>query len=126
MLNKSEKVIINPEFEEVSAYAEKLKEAIAIYKSINQRKKMKDENLENSVITLHAKGWHRRLQDGDSADVPPGLYQTRYYVIPPPGINPLKPKRQSKLDPYRDLLQNYWRSTVISRSGVYEHLRKRL
>ena len=92
---------------------------------------MKDENLENSVITLHAKGWPirrisqemgisrgrvRRLLVSNSVlrDTTPGDE-----IIP-------KKRRLSKLDPYKEfiaeLLDKY---SNITNQRMYEHLRER-
>jgi transposase len=92
---------------------------------------MKDENLENSVIALHAKGWPIRrisqemgisrgrvrrwlVSNSVSRDTTPGDEIT------------LKKKRQSKLDPYKaliaELLDKY---SNITGQRVYEHLRQR-
>ena len=80
---------------------------------------MKDENLVNSVITLHVKdglseGSLRRW--ASPADVyAGGWYQTRYYVIPPPGMKSLlKRNVKASLILTGNLLPNYLRSMVIS------------
>ena len=91
---------------------------------------MKDENLENSVITLHAKGWPIRrisqemgisrgrvrrwlVSNSVSRDTTPGDEIT------------LKKKRQSKLDPYKgfiaELLDKY---SNLTGQRLYEHLRQ--
>jgi len=92
---------------------------------------MKDESLENSVITLHAKGWPIRkisremgisrgrvrrwlVSNSVLRDTTPGDKITR------------KKKRQSKLDPYKEfiseLLEKY---SNITGQRLYEHLRQK-
>ena len=92
---------------------------------------MKDENLENSVITLHAKGWPiRRI----SQEMGISRGRVRRWLVSnsvlrdtTPGDEiTLKKKRQSKLDPYKgfiaELLEKY---SNITGQRVYEHLRQR-
>ncbi len=92
---------------------------------------MKDENLENSVITLHAKGWPiRRI----SQEMGISRGRVRRWLVSnsvlrdtTPGDEiTLKKKRQSKLDPYKgliaELLDKY---SNITGQRVYEHLRQR-
>jgi len=92
---------------------------------------MKDENLENSVITLHAKGWAiRRI----SQEMGISRGRVRRWLVSnsvlrdtTPGDEiTLKKKRQSKLDPYKvliaELLDKY---SNITGQRVYEHLRQR-
>jgi transposase len=92
---------------------------------------MKDENLENSVIALHAKGWPIRrisqemgisrgrvrrwlVSNSVSRDTTPGDEIT------------LKKKRQSKLDPYKALIAGLLdKYSNITGQRVYEHLRQR-
>jgi len=92
---------------------------------------MKDENLENSVITLHAKGWPiRRI----SQEMGISRGRVRRWLVsnsvlrdttPGDEIIPKK-RRLSKLDPYKefiaDLLDKY---SNITNQRVYEHLRER-
>lgn len=92
---------------------------------------MKDENLENSVIALHAKGWPiRRI----SQEMGISRGRVRRWLVSnsvlrdtTPGDEiTLKKKRQSKLDPYKaliaELLDKY---SNITGQRVYEHLRQR-
>ena len=92
---------------------------------------MKDENLENSVITLHAKGWPiRRI----SHELGISRGRVRRWLVSnsvlrdtTPGDEiTLKKKRQSKLDPYKEfigeLLEKY---SNITGQRVYEHLRQK-
>lgn len=92
---------------------------------------MKDENLENSVITLHAKGWPiRRI----SHELGISRGRVRRWLVSnsvlrdtTPGDDiTLKKKRQSKLDPYKEfigeLLEKY---SNITGQRVYEHLRQK-
>ena len=70
---------------------------------------MKDENLENSVITLHAKGWPIRKI---SKDLGISRGRVRRWLVSnsvlrdtTPGDEiSLKKKRQSKLDPYKGFI----------------------
>jgi transposase len=70
---------------------------------------MKDENLENSVITLHAKGWPIRKI---SKEIGISRGRVRRWLVSnsvlrdtTPGDEiSLKKKRQSKLDPYKELI----------------------
>ncbi len=92
---------------------------------------MKDESLENSVITLHAKGWPIRkiskelgisrgrvrrwlVSNSELRDTTPGDEIT------------LKKKRHSKLDPYKgliaELLDKY---SNITGQRVHEHLKEK-
>src|SRR3990172_9484533 len=92
---------------------------------------MKDEQLENSVITLHSKGWPirrisrelgisrnriRRMLASNSVlrDTTPGEEITR------------KNKKPGKLDPYKEfiaeLLEKY---SNITGQRVYEHLKEK-
>lgn len=92
---------------------------------------MKDENLENSVITLHAKGWPIRKI---SKDLGISRGRVRRWLVSnsvlrdtTPGDEiPLKNKRHSKLDPYKgfiaELLEKY--SNITGRR-TYEHLREK-
>jgi transposase len=92
---------------------------------------MKDENLENSVITLHAKGWPiRRI----SHEMGISRGRVRRWLVSnsvlrdttPKDEITLKKKRQSKLDPYKEfiaeLLDKY---SNITGQRVYEHLREK-
>ena len=92
---------------------------------------MKDENLENSVITLHAKGWPIRrisLEMGISRGrVRRWLVSNSVLRDTTPGDEiTLKKKRQSKLDPYKEfiaeLLDKY---SNITGQRIYEHLREK-
>ena len=92
---------------------------------------MKDENLENSVITLHAKGWSiRRI----SKELVISRGRIRRWLVsnsvlrdttPVDEITPKK-RRHSKLDQYKDfiaeLLDKY---SNITGQRVYEHLREK-
>ena len=98
---------------------------------MKQNNKMRDENLENSVITLHAKGWPIRrisLEMGISRGrVRRWLVSNSVLRDTTPGDEiTLKKKRQSKLDPYKvliaELLDKY---SNITGQRVYEHLRQR-
>ncbi len=92
---------------------------------------MKDENLENSVITLHAKGWPIRKI---SKDLGISRGRVRRWLVSnsvlrdtTPGDEiSLKKKRKSKLDPYKEfiaeLLDKY---SNITCQRIYEHLRER-
>jgi transposase len=92
---------------------------------------MKDENLENSVITLHAKGWPIRKI---SKDLGISRGRVRRWLVSnsvlrdtTPGDEiSLKKKRKSKLDPYKEfiaeLLEKY---SNITCQRIYEHLRER-
>ncbi len=92
---------------------------------------MKDENLENSVITLHAKGWPIRKI---SKEMGISRGRVRRWLVSnsvlrdtTPGDEiTLKKKRQSKLDPYKEfiaeLLDKY---SNITGQRVYEHLREK-
>jgi transposase len=92
---------------------------------------MKDESLENSVITLHAKGWPIRKI---SKDLGISRGRVRRWLVSnsvlrdtTPGDEiSLKKKRKSKLDPYKefiaDLLDKY---SNITCQRIYEHLRER-
>ena len=92
---------------------------------------MKDENLENSVITLHTKGWAiRRI----SQEMGISRGRVRRWLVSnsvlrdtTPGDEiTLKKKRQSKLDPYKgliaELLDKY---SNITGQRVYEHLKQK-
>lgn len=86
---------------------------------------MKDENLENSVITLHAKGWPiRRISRGR---VRRWLVSNSVLRDTAPGDEiTLKKKRQSKLDPYKVLIAGLLdKYSNITGQRVYEHLRQR-
>jgi transposase len=92
---------------------------------------MKDENLENSVITLHAKGWPIRKI---SKELGISRGRVRRWLVSnsvlrdtTPGDEiSLKKKRQSKLDPYKEfiveLLDKY---SNITGQRIYEHLREK-
>jgi transposase len=92
---------------------------------------MKDENLENSVITLHAKGWPIRKI---SQEMGISRGRVRRWLVSnsvlrdtTSGVEiPIKNKRQSKLDPYKgfiaELLEKY---SNITGQRMYEHLRQR-
>ena len=92
---------------------------------------MKDENLENSVIALHAKGWPIRKI---SQEMGISRGRVRRWLVSnsvlrdtTPGDEiTLKKKRQSKLDPYKgfiaELLEKY---SNITGQRVYEHLREK-
>jgi transposase len=92
---------------------------------------MKDENLENSVITLHAKGWPIRKI---SKEMGISRGRVRRWLVSnsvlrdttPGDAITIKKKRQSKLDPYKgfiaELLEKY---SNITGQRVYEHLRER-
>jgi transposase len=92
---------------------------------------MKDESLENSVITLHAKGWPIRKI---SKDLGISRGRVRRWLVSnsvlrdtTPGDEiSLKKKRQSKLDPYKEfiaeLLDKY---SNITGQRIYEHLREK-
>ncbi len=92
---------------------------------------MKDENLENSVITLHAKGWPIR-KISKSLGISRG--RVRRWLVSNSVLRdtttgdeiPLKNKRHSKLDPYKgfiaELLEKY--SNITGRR-TYEHLREK-
>ena len=92
---------------------------------------MKDQQLENSVVTLHAKGWPvRRLarELGISRGRVRRILVANTVVrdaIGGDGI-PVKRKRKSKLDPYKgliaELLEKY---SNITGQRVYEHLKYR-
>lgn len=92
---------------------------------------MKDESLENSVITLHAKGWPiRRI----SQELGISRGRVRRWLVSnsvlrdtTPGDEiTLKNKRQSKLDPYRELIaQLLEKYCNITGQRVYEHLRQK-
>lgn len=92
---------------------------------------MKDENLENSVITLHAKGWPiRRI----SLEMGISRGRVRRWLVSNSVLRDttsgdeitLKKKRQSKLDPYKEfiaeLLDKY---SNITGQRIYEHLREK-
>jgi transposase len=92
---------------------------------------MKDENLENSVITLHAKGWPIRKI---SKEMGISRGRVRRWLVSnsvlrdaTPGDEiTLKKKRHSKLDPYKEfiaeLLSKY---RNITGQRIYEHLREK-
>ena len=92
---------------------------------------MKDENLENSVITLHAKGWPIRKI---SKEMGISRGRVRRWLVSnsvlrdaTPGDEiTLKKKRHSKLDPYKEfiaeLLSKY---SNITGQRIYEHLREK-
>jgi transposase len=92
---------------------------------------MKDENLENSVITLHAKGWPiRRI----SHEMGISRGRVRRWLVSnsvlrdtTPGDEiTLKKKRQSKLDPYKELIAELLEKySNITGQRVYEHLKQR-
>jgi transposase len=91
---------------------------------------MKDENLENSVITLHAKGWPIRKI---SKEMRISRGRVRRWLVSnsvlrdtTPGDEiSLKKKRSCKLDPYKEfiaeLLDKY---SNITGQRIYEHLRE--
>jgi transposase len=89
---------------------------------------MKNENLENSVITLHAKGWAiRRI----SQEMGISRGRVRRWLVsnsvlrdttPGDKITPKK-KRQSKLDPYKGLIAELLgKYSNITGQRIYEHL----
>jgi transposase len=92
---------------------------------------MKDEQLENTIITLHGQGWTiRRI----SRELRVSRKRIRRVLAsnsvlrdtpPEPQIKPKK-KRVSKLDPYKEfigeLLEKY---NSITGQRVYEHLKKK-
>lgn len=92
---------------------------------------MKDENLENSVITLHAKGWPIRKI---SKEMGISRGRVRRWLVSNSVLRDttcgdeitLKKKRQSKLDPYKEfiteLLDKY---SNITGQRIYEHLREK-
>ena len=92
---------------------------------------MKDENLENSVITLHAKGWPIRKI---SKEMRISRGRVRRWLVSnsvlrdtTPGDEiSLKKKRSCKLDPYKEfiaeLLDKY---SNITGQRIYEHLREK-
>jgi len=92
---------------------------------------MKDENLENSVITLHAKGWPIRKI---SKDLGISRGRVRRWLVsnsvlrdttPRDGITPKK-KRQSKLDPYKEFIAELLgKYSNITGQRIYEHLREK-
>src|SRR4030042_6197854 len=82
---------------------------LPIYKSINKNNNMKDESLENTIITLHGQGWSVRRISGE-------LFISRKRIrrvlvsnsilrdtTPMEEITPKK-KRLSKLDPYKEFI----------------------
>jgi transposase len=92
---------------------------------------MKDQQLENSVVTLHAKGWSvRRL----SRELGISRGRVRRILVSNTVVRdttsgddiPVKRKRKSKLDPYKgfiaELLEKY---SNITGQRVYEHLKQR-
>jgi len=91
---------------------------------------MKDENLENSVITLHAKGWPIRKI---SQEMGISRGRVRRWLVSNSVLRDTTPKdeiipkkrRLSKLDPYKEfiaeLLEKY---SNITGQRVYEHLRQ--
>jgi len=92
---------------------------------------MKDENLENTVITLHGKGWSiRRISrelniSRERVDRMLVSNSVLRATTPEQGINPKK-QRPSKLDPYKEfigeLLDKY---NDITGQRVYEHLKEK-
>ena len=92
---------------------------------------MKDENLENSVITLHAKGWPiRRI----SKEIGISRGRVRRWLVSnsvlrdtTPGDEiSLKKKRQSKLDPYKEFIAELLgKYSNITGQRIYEHLREK-
>jgi transposase len=92
---------------------------------------MKDESLENSVITLHAKGWPIRKI---SKDLGISRGRVRRWLVsnsvlrdttPGDEIIPKK-KRQSKLDPYKEFIAElFGKYSNITGQRIYEHLRER-
>ncbi|MBA7541489.1 hypothetical protein ES705_33803 [subsurface metagenome] len=93
---------------------------------------MKDEQLENAVITLHIqKGWPIRRV---SRELGISRERVRRWLVSnsvlrdttPAGEITLKKKRPSKLDPYKDfiagLLEKY---SDITGQRVYEHLKQK-
>jgi transposase len=92
---------------------------------------MKDENLENSVITLHAKGWPIRKM---SKDLGISRGRVRRWLVSnsvlrdtTPGDEiSLKKKRQSKLDPYKEFIAELLgKYSNITGQRIYEHLREK-
>jgi len=92
---------------------------------------MKDENLENTVITLHGKGWSiRRISrelniSRERVDRILVSNSVLRATTPEQGIK-LKKQRPSKLDPYKEfiseLLDKY---NDITGQRVYEHLKEK-
>ena len=91
---------------------------------------MKDQALENSVITLHGKGWSiRRL----SSEL--GISRERVRRIL--GINagqrqegnsplPVKKKRKSKLDPYKEAIEEFLEKyNNATGQRVFEHIKQK-
>jgi transposase len=92
---------------------------------------MKDENVENRIVTLHSMGWSiRRI----SQELNISRKRIRRILVsksvlrdttPESGIQHKK-QRQSKLDPYKsyigDLLERY---SDITGQRVYEHLQEK-
>ena len=92
---------------------------------------MKDENLENSVITLHAKGWPIRKI---SKEMGISRGRVRRWLVSnsvlrdtTPGDEiTLKKKRQSKLDPYKEFIAELLgKYSNITGQRIYEHLREK-
>jgi transposase len=92
---------------------------------------MKDESLENTVITLHGQGWsiHRISRELKISRTRVRRMLISKYALRdtiPEGIMILKKKRLSKLDPYKEviteLLDKY---NNITGQRLYEHLREK-
>ncbi|MFH1320089.1 MAG: hypothetical protein ABII90_05475, partial [Bacteroidota bacterium] len=92
---------------------------------------MKDESLENTIITLHGQGWSiRRI----SSELFISRRRIRRVLVsnsvlrdttPGEEITPKK-KRQSKLDPYKVLIAGLLdKYSNITGRRVYEHLREK-
>src|SRR4030066_303149 len=92
---------------------------------------MKNESMENTIITLHGKGWSIRRISGE-------LFISRRRIrrvlvsnsvlrdtTPAESIIPKK-KRQSKLDPYKEFIAEILdKYNNITGQRVYEHLREK-
>jgi len=92
---------------------------------------MKDENLENSVITLHAKGWPIRKI---SKEMGISRGRVRRWLVSnsvlrdtTPGDEiTLKKKRPGKLDPYKEFIAGLLgKYSNITGQRIYEHLREK-
>lgn len=93
---------------------------------------MKDENLENTVVTLHVhKGWSIRKI---SRDLGISRGRIRRMLLshaalrtstPPADKIPLKKPRSSKLDPYKELIAGWMNKYAkLTSQRVYELLRE--
>jgi transposase len=92
---------------------------------------MKDESLENSVITLHAKGWPIRKI---SKEMGISRGRVRRWLVSnsvlrdtTPGDEiSLKKKRPGKLDPYKEFIgELLGKYSNITGQRIYEHLREK-